>query len=48
MLSKRQQAKIRRQNEAALARDEDVDWTPQLERDQDNHWNDEGRELNLA
>ncbi|KAI0229022.1 hypothetical protein LSAT2_020545 [Lamellibrachia satsuma] len=41
MLSKRQQAKIRRQNEAALARDEDVDWTPQLERDQDNRWNDE-------
>ncbi|KAI0221203.1 hypothetical protein LSAT2_027408 [Lamellibrachia satsuma] len=41
MLSKRQQAKIRRQNEAALAKDEDVDWTPQLEREQDNHWNDE-------
>ncbi|KAI0213157.1 hypothetical protein LSAT2_001850 [Lamellibrachia satsuma] len=41
MLSKRQQAKIMRQNEAALARDEDVDWTPQLEREQDNPWNDE-------
>ena len=45
MLSKREQAKIRRRDEAALAKDEDVDWTPQLEREQENRSRDEGREM---
>ncbi|KAK2176512.1 hypothetical protein NP493_660g02003 [Ridgeia piscesae] len=41
MLSKREQAKIRRRDEAALAKDEDVDWTPQLEREQENQGKEE-------
>ena len=47
MLSKREQAKIRRRDEAALAKDEDVDWTPQLEREQENQGKEEGRVLDV-
>ena len=48
MLSKREQAKIRRRDEAALAKDEDIDWTPQLEREQENRGKEEGRALDAC
>ena len=48
MLSKREQAKIRRRDEAALAKDEEVDWTPQLEREQENRGKEEGRVLDTC
>ena len=43
MLSKREQAKIFQRTQAPLLRDEDVDWTPKLEREQNKPCNKQGR-----
>ena len=43
MLSKRQQAKIYQSYQAPLLRDEDVDWTPKLEREQNKRCDKQGR-----
>ena len=48
MLSKRQQAKIYQSYQAPLLRDEDVDWTPKLEREQNKRCDKQGRHCTLA
>ena len=47
MLSKREQAKIFQRFQAPLLRDEDVDWTPKLEREQNKRGSKEGRNFTL-